>query len=160
MPTASTHGCVIRAMIMSEEPLVRYGLRSILENLREVRVVAECDDRSGAMLKIKEKKPEILLMTFSSWREVGLDFLSEVRSQFSDVHVILTGMLIDSEQIHMAIDYGALVLLLSEASPDVFAYAIHVAMSGKQIIIAESAGEQLSEALMRLNIDETIEFDL
>lgn len=140
----------IRVLVVGKDPLVRRGLRCILEEVDEVDIVGESGDRAATMLAIEKQRPDILLMTFSFLKETGMTFISEIRNKFSDVYVVLTGTSVGREQIIRAVEHGAFVFLPSDALPNAFASAFHQALLGQRLVMSEVAGELLFHALMQV----------
>ena len=90
-------------------------------------------------------------MTFSTLTDSHLSFISQVRKNFPEIHVILTGMSVEAEELLSAVEHGAFGFLSSDACARDFEAAFKQALSGETPIMSEIAGGLLFHALMQLN---------
>lgn len=146
----STFGGV-KVVVMGEDPLVRRGLRSVLEETSSVAIVEEADCPSSAMEAISRHGPEVLLMTLSQGSDSSLGFISQLRKVFSRLRVILTGMSIDKRVLLAAVEHGAFGYVPSHASAAEFEAAFNQVLNGQCQVMTEIAGDLLFHALMQLN---------
>ena len=52
----------IQVLLVDDEPLVRSGLRAILESEPDIAVVGEADDGAAAVTQARRTHPDIVLM--------------------------------------------------------------------------------------------------
>lgn len=136
---------------MGEDPLIRRGLRSVLQEAADVAIVAEAESFDRAVEVIARYRPDVLLMTLSPMSSPWLEFISEVRSEFPELQVILTGMPIDDGTLLAAVEHGAFGYLPSHAAVADFEAAFRQVASGHSPVMAEIASNLLFHALMHLN---------
>jgi len=55
----------IKVLLAEDHPLVRRGIRSLLDSMSEVQVVAEASDGHEALRLIEEYQPDVVLMDIS-----------------------------------------------------------------------------------------------
>lgn len=53
----------VRLVVADGEPIFRYGLRRLFEATRHIKVVGEASDMAEAIAAVRERQPDLLLMT-------------------------------------------------------------------------------------------------
>ncbi len=121
----------IKVVIADDHPVVRIGLRNMLESGSEIKVVAEARDGLEALNTVRSLQPDILLLDLAMPRMPGMEALRELTG---DSHVtrtiVLTG-LIDKRQILEALQLGARGVLLKDAVTEHLATCIRAVMQGQ-----------------------------
>ena len=121
----------IRVMIADDHPVVRIGLRNMLESDGQMKVVAEARDGLEALNMVRSLQPDILLLDLAMPRMPGMEALRELTG---DNHVtrtiVLTG-LIDKRQILEALQLGARGVVLKDAMTEHMAACIRAVMQGQ-----------------------------
>lgn len=153
MEAARTFSRSIRVIVVGEDPLVRRGLRSVLEDAPDVSIVAETDDSVETLRTIAKLMPDILVMAVTQLDEDAFQFISRVRADFSKVNVVLTGMAVDKASLLMAVESGAFGFVPSGARSEEFASVFREALAGRSPVMAQLAGELLFHALTQLHGD-------
>src|SRR5215475_13900062 len=52
----------IRALIVDDEPIARWGIRSYLEGEREIEIIGECANGVEAVIAIEEHAPDLVFL--------------------------------------------------------------------------------------------------
>ena len=68
----ATHTRGIRVMLVDDQPLVREGLRSLLETIPNIDVVGEASDGEEAIACIGELNPQVVVMDLNMPKMDGL----------------------------------------------------------------------------------------
>jgi DNA-binding NarL/FixJ family response regulator len=68
-------------LLVDDHQLVRAGLRSLLESIPTVKVVAEASDGRQALGMIAQYRPEIVLLDIAMPKLNGLETLARIRRQ-------------------------------------------------------------------------------
>jgi two-component system response regulator NreC len=106
-----------RVLIADDHPLIRSGLRALLERENEFEVVAEAADGYEALERIQESKPEVALLDIGMPRLNGIDAAQRICEKIPSVRVILVSMHSDEGYVLRALKAGAKGYLL-KASPE------------------------------------------
>jgi DNA-binding NarL/FixJ family response regulator len=153
---------VIRVAVADDQPLVRAGLRAMLDLADDMEFVAEAADGRAAVEFARRDRPDVLLMDI---RMPVLDGIEATRRITSDSAtaivkvVVLTTFDVD-EYVYGALRAGASGFLLKDASPEQVFDAIRVVSAG-EALIAEFASRppereaQQHPATRRLTTRET-----
>jgi DNA-binding NarL/FixJ family response regulator len=105
----------IRVLLADDHALVRAGIRSLLQNIGEVEVVAEADDGREALKLIASLQPDIVLMDIAMPNLNGLEAAMRVTKEFPNVRVIILSMHANEEYVLQSLRAGAAGYLLKGA---------------------------------------------
>jgi len=105
----------IRVLLADDHALVRAGIRSLLQNIGEVEVVAEADDGREALKLIASLQPDIVLMDIAMPNLNGLEAATRVTKEFPNVRVIILSMHANEEYVLQSLRAGAAGYLLKGA---------------------------------------------
>ena len=97
----------LRVVLVDDEPLVRLGLRRLLEQEPDVELVAECADGDQAVTAVKEHRPDVLLLDMQMPGRTGLEVLVALGEDRPKAVVFVTAhdtYAIDAFEQH-AVDY-------------------------------------------------------
>jgi two-component system, LytTR family, response regulator len=97
----------LRVVLVDDEPLVRLGLRRLLEQEPDVELVAECADGDQAVTAVKEHRPDVLLLDMQMPGRTGLEVLVSLGEERPRAVVFVTAhdtYAIDAFEQH-AVDY-------------------------------------------------------
>jgi DNA-binding NarL/FixJ family response regulator len=122
----------IRIIIADDHPLVRDGLKSVLNKIPEFEVVAEAEDGRQLLQLIAEHRPHVALVDISMPHLNGLDALQKLSGQYPDLKTIVLTMHEEPEYILKSLSSGAKAYLLKNVEPQELQKAIRtVARGGK-----------------------------
>ena len=99
-------GSEIRVLIVDDHPVVRYGLRHMLESETDIEVVGELDDVRGIGEKLPDLRPDVVLLDLELGDTHGVDALRCVREAVPEVSVIIYTSHDDEERIIQAAELG------------------------------------------------------
>jgi len=106
-----------RVLIVDDHPLVRGGLRSLLERKGEFEVVAEAADGFEAIALATLHTPDVILLDVAMPRLNGADAAQYIREKVPRAGIIMISMHADEGYILRALKCGARGYLL-KASPE------------------------------------------
>jgi YesN/AraC family two-component response regulator len=92
-----------RVLLADDHTLVRAGIRSLLEKMTGIEVVAEAGDGREALELIKKQLPNVVLMDIAIPRLNGLEALARATKDFSSVKVIILSMHANEEYVLRAL---------------------------------------------------------
>jgi two-component system response regulator NreC len=118
----------VRVVIADDHPLIRSGLKSLLERNGEYQVVGEAADGAEAIELAMNHKPDLMLLDVGMPRISGTDAAQHITSRLAATKIIMVSMHSDESYVLRALKAGARGYLL-KASPeaDVLAAARAVA---------------------------------
>ncbi|MEU1570072.1 response regulator transcription factor [Streptomyces collinus] len=153
---------MIRVVLLDDEPLVRAGLRMILESTGTAEVVAEDGDGTRAVELVQAHRPDVLLTDIRMPVVDGLEVTRRVRALASAPEVLVLTTFDLEEYVYLALQAGAAGFLLKDAPPHEIARAVEIVAKGEAILapaitkrlltrFATGAGSKASEAKGKLS---------
>lgn len=127
-------------IVADDHPVVRIGVRTILNAQPDFEVVAEARDGQEAIEQLNQYKPEILLLDLSMPNLPGLETLRELTRQSLSIKTVLLTGKISQKEILEALQLGARgVVMKEEVSSDLVTCLRAVAngqywLSGKPVL--------------------------
>ena len=97
----------LRVVLVDDEPLVRLGLRRLLDQEPDVELVAECADGEQALAAVAQHQPDVLLLDMQMPGKTGLEVLRALGTARPKAVVFVTAhdtYAIDAFEQH-AVDY-------------------------------------------------------
>ncbi|SEP28165.1 response regulator [Amycolatopsis saalfeldensis] len=132
---------MITIMLVDDHPVVREGLRGMLEAEADLTVVGEAGSGAEAVALDRVKQPDVVLMDL---RMPGLDGVGAIREILEETParriVVLTTYETDAD-ILRAVEAGAAGYLLKDASRAELAGAIRAAARGETVLAPSVAGK-------------------
>ena len=109
-----TSAPTIRILAADDHPLIRAGLLSFLATEPGLSVVAEAGNGEEALEKYREIRPDVVLMDLSMPIMDGLTATRAILDEFPDAKVIVLTTYGGDEDIHRALDAGAMGYLVKD----------------------------------------------
>ena len=132
---------LIRILIADDHPIVRDGLRRLLETEPDFRVVGQAADGREALRLASKLTPDILLLDLAMPRVPGLEVLRELSASESPVRTILLTAAIEKEQIIEALQIGARGVVLKESATELLFKSIRTVMAGQYWVGRAEVGD-------------------
>jgi DNA-binding NarL/FixJ family response regulator len=129
----------IRVVVSDDHPVVRQGLRSLLE-AEGFAVVGEASDGDEAVRLVAETKPDVLLTDLVMPGTDGIEAIRRVRAGNVPVGILVLTSFSGAEQVIPAIQAGADGYLLKDAGPAALTDAIRAVHRGEPMLSPEVAG--------------------
>jgi len=104
----------IRILTADDHPLIRAGLRTFLATEPELEIVAEAENGEDALEKYRRFRPDIVLMDLSMPVMDGVAATRAILEEFPDARVIVLTTYQGDEDIHRALDGGAMGYLVKD----------------------------------------------
>lgn len=144
----------VRVLLTEDHRLVRAGIRSLLEQMPEVEVVAEADNGRDALQFVKKLRPEIVLMDIAMPGMNGLEATRRLTSEFPFVSVLILSMHANAEYVIQALRAGARGYLIKGAAVEELIFAVRAVIRGEMYLSPSISGPVVSDYLHHLGTSE------
>jgi DNA-binding NarL/FixJ family response regulator len=134
----------IRVLIVDDHPVVRQGLRVLLEVQDGMEVTGEAGDGPTALARAAEHQPDVILLDLKLPGLDGLAVLEQLKHSTAKV-LVLTSVT-DPVAAGRAMREGAAGVLYKDVDPDALVRAIRAVHDGHLLLAAEAAGTLLQPA--------------
>lgn len=136
-----------RVLVVDDQPLVRTGLRALLEPEADLDVVGEAGDGAEALVLVAELTPDVVLMDVRMPVLDGVEATRQIAAQGGPPVLVLTTFDLD-EHVYDALRAGAAGFLLKDADRVDLVRAVRAVAAG-QTVLAPSVAQRLVEAVVR-----------
>lgn len=124
----------IRLVIVDDHPVVRDGLRGMLENQPDFEVVGEASNGEEAVQMASSFNPEVMLMDLRMPVMDGVTALREIKVSNPTVRVLVLTTYDSDADILPAIEAGAMGYLLKDTSREDLYSAIRATARGESVL--------------------------
>nr|WP_238220514.1 response regulator transcription factor [Tsukamurella pulmonis] len=127
-------GAVTRIVIIDDDPLVRSGLRMIIESADDLSIVAEGGDGADAVDLVREHRPDVVLMDIRMPAVDGLAATALVRAEPQPPQVIVLTTFDLDDYVMRALQAGAAGFMLKDTPPRQLLDGVRVVASGEAML--------------------------
>lgn len=136
----------IRVLLADDHPMVRTGLRLVLERRGDICVLDEAaDGREAVDLAVRER-PDVVLVDLDMPRLNGVRVISELRRLVPGARCLVLTMHEDDAHLFDALEAGAAGFLVKGAAGDEIERAVRAAAAG-QIVLAPEVASRFHAAM-------------
>jgi DNA-binding NarL/FixJ family response regulator len=138
---------VIRIVLADDEPLIRGGLRALLEAEDDMRVVAECDDGAAAVDAVRLHRPDVAVLDV---RMPGVDGIEATRRLAgSGARILMLTTFDGDEHVFAALQAGAAGFLTKDTTPDRLVEGVRIVARGDQLLAPAITRRLIAEKIQR-----------
>ena len=118
-------------LIVDDHPLVREGLTSILKPAASYEIVGQAGNARDALQKIKELKPDLVLLDLALPDKNGLDTCYEIRKISAATRIMIVSMHSKVDYIVKAFQAGATGYMAKESATERLLQGIERVLNGE-----------------------------
>ena len=127
----------VTILLVDDHPIVRQGLRHLLEGEPEFKVLGEAGDGVEALLLAERLKPNILVVDMMMPGLNGLEVLRQVKHISPGTRTIVLSMQSADAYVIEALKHGAAGYVLKETGPSELVNAVREVIHGNQYLSAK-----------------------
>jgi two-component system, NarL family, invasion response regulator UvrY len=138
---------MIKVLITDDHPVVRRGIRQILEDEERIGLIHEAGNGKELFDKLTELKYDVILLDISLPGRSGLDLINQIKKTQQSAAILMLS--IHSEEMYAvkALRYGASGYLTKSSAPEELVTAIYKVSRGERYISA-SLADKLADDLL------------
>ena len=129
----------VRVLIADDHPVVRQGLRMVLDADPEIEVVAEASDGDEAFAKAHQVEWDVAVLDYAMPGRGGIELLSDVKHAYPSRPVLILSLYPEDPHGLRALKAGAAGYVTKESAGDELTAAVKRVASGGRYISASLA---------------------
>ncbi len=126
----------VHILLVDDHPIVRQGLRTLLQAEAGFSVVGEASDGIEALKLIERHKPDVLVVDLMMPGVTGLEVVQQTRQVSPQTAVIVLSMHSDEAYVLQALKSGAMGYVLKGADPCDLIQCIHEVIANRRFLSA------------------------
>jgi DNA-binding NarL/FixJ family response regulator len=131
-----------RVLIVDDHPIVRQGLRRIIENEEDLAVCGEAETARDARSAIKELDPEVMIADISLKQSDGIELVRDVRAHHPHLPILVLSMHDETIYAERMLSAGANGYIMKQAASEQFLIALRRVLDGG-IYVSEAVGNNM-----------------
>jgi len=120
----------VRVVVADDHPVVRAGVRNMLEAGDRITVLGEAVDGDDAITQTLELAPDVLLLDLQMPKLPGLEAMRAIMDRSPGVKIVLLTGVITTQQVIQALQIGARGIVLKDAAGEHLSTAILAVYAG------------------------------
>ena len=145
----------IRVLIVDDHPVVRTGIRNMLDPAMGISVVGEASTGSEALQMIESLHPHVVLLDMKLPDMSGIEVIKHIYETKSTSRVLGLSSYDDREFISQLLNYGASGYLLKEEVPEYIIDAVRGVAHGEAGWVSRKVAALLSQIFLKDKEDGT-----
>ena len=121
----------IRVMVVDDHPIMRSGLRDVLEASGRLEVVGQAGDGEEAVRTVEELGPEVIVMDVMMPRKDGVDACREIMELLPGIRVLMLTASTEEDAVIEAVAAGATGYLEKYSPPEELVEAVLDVAAGR-----------------------------
>ena len=127
-------GAAIALVLIDDNRLLREGIVAMVHSQPGFKVLAASADANEALEKVREARPDIVLVDFGLEGHDSLSLTATVHSEVPEAKVIVMGLLPSQEDVAHYVRAGASGFVMKDASFEEFFSTIRAVAGGAQVL--------------------------
>lgn len=148
----------IRVLLADDHTLIRVGMRTLLQGIEGVEVVAEADNGRQALTLVAAHRPDVVLMDISMPELNGMEATARIVKEHAPARVIILSMHATEEYVLQALRAGASGYLLKDAGLSELELAVRSVARG-ETYLSPAVSKHVIGDYMRRSGGETSSLD-
>ena len=142
----------VKVALIDDHPIVRQGLRNLLQTEPSFQIVAEADDGITGLELVQRVRPDVLIVDLMMPGLNGLDLIKQVLKRLPRLRIVVLSMQSADSYVVEALQSGAAGYVLKETGPGEIIQAIKAVAAGDRYLSPKLAGRVLDSSSGRKKI--------
>ncbi|HMQ51890.1 MAG TPA: response regulator transcription factor [Anaerolineae bacterium] len=131
---------MIRVILADDHHLVRQGIRSLLEKVSDVEIIAEAENGQEALNLTRNLTPDVLVIDINMPRLNGIQAAEQIRSLGLASQIVILSMYSDETLVRQALQSGVRGYILKRSVMEELLLAVRAAYRG-ELFLSPSVSE-------------------
>ena len=123
-----------RVLLVDDHPIVRKGLRRLIENHPGLEVCAEAEGVRDARDAIRKHQPDVVVVDLSLKDGDGIELVKEVRAHHPGLPLLVLSMHEESVYAERLLAAGASGYIMKQAASELFILALQEVLEGRRYV--------------------------
>ena len=124
----------IKILMADDHPVVRAGIRGMLETQPEFEVIAEAENGREAFEQIAKLKPDVVLMDLRMPEMDGVEAIGKIKEKYPNINILVLTTYDTDADIVRAVEAGATGYLLKDAPREELFRAVRGTAKGETVL--------------------------
>jgi DNA-binding NarL/FixJ family response regulator len=134
-----------RILIIDKHPIVREGLRRIIEHEDDLLVCAEADSINGARTAIRESNPQVIIADISLNQGDGIELVRDVRAHYPQLQILVLSIHDEAIFAERMLSVGANGYVTKQATSEQILRSLRCVIDGG-IYVSEAVASNILRA--------------
>lgn len=130
---------MIDLLVVDDHSIFRAGLKRLVSDENDIRVVDEASDATAALTKVRNGCFDVVILDVNMTGRSGFDLLESIRADRPNLPVIILSMYPEEQYAVLALRAGANAYLSKDVNTQELINAIRQVSSGGRFVTARSA---------------------
>ncbi len=136
----------IQIVIVDDHPIMRQGVKLLLENEPDLQVCGEAEKASDAIQVIEQTQPELVIIDLTLAQGSGLELIKDLTSRFPEILSLALSMHDENLFAERVIKAGAKGYVMKQEGGEKLLTAVRKALAG-QIYVSDAVAARLIQNL-------------
>ncbi len=150
--TQKDKGKMYDILIVDDHPIVRKGIRALLEQEADFRVVGEAAGRAEVLTFLRQAEPSLILLDISLQGSDGIEVTKAIRAEFGTMPILVVSMHDESLYAERALRAGANGYIMKQEMADNVVKAMRQVLGGK-IYVSDNIRQKVLRDLTQPHSD-------
>jgi len=133
-----------RVLIVDDHPLVRQGLRWLIDQEDDLEICGEAADVKEARAALQQTQPNVVVLDLSLRDSNGIDLIKAIRSKYEQLPVLVCSIHDERIYAERLLSAGANGYIMKEATADQFLAALRQVLAG-ELYVSERVKTRMIE---------------
>jgi NarL family two-component system response regulator LiaR len=140
---------MITTVIVDDHPIVRVGMRAVLDTADDIVIVAEGDSGTAALHLVSQHRPDVLVLDVNLPDMDGLEVTRRLRAQGVPTAILILTVQDDNPTIFGLLESGAAGYVLKDEALEMLVGAVRAVAQGKSWLSPSITSQVVSRAVGR-----------
>lgn len=140
---------MINVVIIDDHPVVRAGMRTILDCTGDICVVAEGGNGREALQLVERYSPDVLVLDIGLPDKSGIEVASQINAKIPGTAILILTAHNDAQIVFNLLENGAIGYVLKDEAIETLSNAVRAAACGKSWLSPSIASQVIKKAIKR-----------
>lgn len=121
-------------MLVDDHPIVRHGLRQLIDQEDDMEVGAEAGDADSALREVELHQPDILVVDIHLGGTNGIDLIKNIRARIGNIPILVISLHEESLFAERALKAGANGYIMKRELTEKIMFALRKVLSGEMYV--------------------------